>query len=72
MAINHCGLVLHQSLVYLTQLISIAECPIGFVNYEIMAEMLTFIMTNRRNNDKSLDYLNIILQRKIEGLAESS
>jgi len=37
MAIIHCGIVSHQSLVYLTRLISIAKNPIGFVHNEIIA-----------------------------------
>ena len=37
MAIIHCGLVPHQSLVYLTRLISIAGNPNGFVHDEIIA-----------------------------------
>ena len=37
MAIIHCGFMLHQSLVYLTRLISIAENPNGFIHNEIIA-----------------------------------
>ena len=37
MAIIHCGFVQHQSLVYLTRLISLAENPIGFIHNEIIA-----------------------------------
>jgi len=37
MAIIHCGFVPHQSLVYLTRLISKAENPSGFVHNEIIA-----------------------------------
>jgi len=37
MAIIHSGFVPHQSLVYLTRLISKAENPSGFVHNEIIA-----------------------------------
>jgi hypothetical protein len=36
MAIIHCSFEPHQSLVYLTRLISIADNPIGFVHNEII------------------------------------
>ncbi len=37
MALIHCGFEPHQSLVYLTLPISIADNPIGFVYNEIIA-----------------------------------
>ena len=43
MAIIHCGIVPHQSLVYLTQLISKAENPNGFIDNEIIAQPLALI-----------------------------
>jgi hypothetical protein len=37
MAIIHCDFVQHQSLVYLTRLISTVENPNGFIHNEIIA-----------------------------------
>jgi hypothetical protein len=41
MAIIHCGFVSHQSLVYLTRLISTAENPSGFIHNEIIAQPIS-------------------------------